>query len=44
MGIHFGIHLVDKAHATRCHKGNLSLPPSGGGRLGWGWPFGFIVD
>ena len=41
MGIHFGIHLVGKAHATRCGNGNLSLPPSGGGRLGWGWPYGF---
>ena len=37
MGIHFGIYLVGKAHATRCGNGNLSLPPSGGGRLGWGW-------
>ena len=28
---------MGKAHATRCCNGNLSLPPSGGGRLGWGW-------
>ena len=32
MGIHFGFHLVGKAHATHCCNGNLSLPPSGGGR------------
>ena len=28
-----------KVHATDCFNGNLSLPPSGGGRLGWG---GFV--
>ena len=37
MGIHFGIYLAGKAHATRCCNSNLSLPPSSGGRLGWGW-------
>ncbi len=37
MGIHFDIHLVGKAHATRCCNSNLSLSPSSGGRLGWGW-------
>ena len=37
MGIHFGIHLAGKAHATRCSNSNLSLPLPGGGRLGWGW-------
>ena len=36
MGIHFGIYLAGKAHATRCSNSNLSLPPPGGGRLGWG--------
>ena len=41
MGIHFGIYLAGKAHATHCSNGNLSLPPSGGGRLGWGWLYGF---
>jgi len=40
MGIHFGIYLAGKAHATRCSNSNLSLPPSGGGRVGWG---GFMV-
>ncbi|EET43193.1 hypothetical protein NEISICOT_03077 [Neisseria sicca ATCC 29256] len=30
------IYLVGKAHATDCCNGNLSLPLSGGGRLGWG--------
>ena len=39
MNIHFGIYQAGKAHATRCSNGNLSLPPSGGGRLGWGWLF-----
>ena len=29
-------HLVGKAHATGGCNGNLFLPPSGGGRLGWG--------
>ncbi len=33
MGIHFDFHFVGKAHATRCHNGNLSLPSSGGGSL-----------
>ena len=28
-----------KVHATDCFNGNLSLPPSGGRRLGWG---GFV--
>ena len=37
MGIYFGIYLADKVHATRCSNSNLSLPPSGEGRLGWGW-------
>ena len=37
MGIHFGIRFAGKAHATHCSNSNLSLPPSGGGRLGWGW-------
>ncbi|ARC50435.1 superoxide dismutase [Neisseria mucosa] len=37
MDIHFGIYLAGKAHATHCSNSNLSLPPSGGGRLGWGW-------
>ena len=37
MCFHFGIHIAGKAHATVCFNGNLFLPPSGGGRLGWGW-------
>ncbi|EGY59568.1 hypothetical protein HMPREF1028_01799 [Neisseria sp. GT4A_CT1] len=37
MGIYFGIYLADKVHATRYSNSNLSLPPSGEGRLGWGW-------
>ncbi|PLA39801.1 superoxide dismutase [Neisseria sicca] len=37
MGFHFSIHPVGEAHATCCCNDNLSLPPSGGGRLGWGW-------
>ncbi|PLA39846.1 superoxide dismutase [Neisseria sicca] len=37
----FRIHLVGKPHATGCCNSNLSLPPSGGGRLGWGWLYGF---
>ncbi len=37
MGIHFGIYLVGKAHATDCDKATYPFPPSGGGRLGWGW-------
>ena len=41
MGIYFGIYLADKVHATRCSNSNLSLPPSSGGRLGWGWFLGF---
>ena len=41
MGIHFGIYLAGKAHATHCSNSNLSLPPFGGGRLGWGWLYGF---
>ena len=36
-------HLVGKAHATRCGNSNLFLPPSGGGKLGWGWFCGFRV-
>ena len=32
-------HLVGKAHATGGCNGNLFLPPSGGGKLGWG---GFV--
>ncbi|EET45602.1 hypothetical protein NEISICOT_00304 [Neisseria sicca ATCC 29256] len=36
MGIHFGIYLAGKAHATRCSNGNLSLPRPAGGRLGLG--------
>ena len=36
----FGQKVVGEAHATICCNGNLSLPPSGGGRLGWG---GFMV-
>ena len=40
MGIHFGIRFAGKAHATHCSNSNLSLPPSGGGRLGWG---GFVI-
>ncbi|AVI44844.1 superoxide dismutase [Neisseria mucosa] len=35
------IYLVGKTHATGCCNGNLSLPPPGGGRLGWGWFCGF---
>ena len=35
------IDFVGKAHTTRCGNSNLSLPPSGGGRLGWGWLCGF---
>ncbi|AVR80340.1 superoxide dismutase [Neisseria mucosa] len=34
------IHFAGKAHATDCFNGNLSLPQSGGGRLGWGWFYG----
>ncbi len=37
MDIHSGIYLAGKVHATHCSNRNLSLPPSGGGRLGWGW-------
>ena len=36
----FGQKVVGEAHATICCNGNLSLPPSSGGRLGWG---GFMV-
>ncbi len=41
MCFHFGIHIAGKAHATVYCNGNLSLPPSGGGRLGWGWFYDF---
>ncbi|PLA39511.1 superoxide dismutase [Neisseria sicca] len=30
------MYIVGRTHATRCCNGNLSLPPSGGGRLGLG--------
>ena len=35
--------VVGEAHATICCNGNLSLPPSDRGRLGWGWLCGFRV-
>ena len=41
MCFHFGIHIAGKTHATVYCNGNLSLPPSGGGRLGWGWFYDF---
>ena len=36
------IYLVGRIHATDGCNGNLSLPPSGGERLGWGWVCGFV--
>ena len=36
----FGRKVVGEAYATGYCNGNLFLPPSGGGRLGWG---GFMV-
>ncbi|ARC50591.1 superoxide dismutase [Neisseria mucosa] len=37
----FGQKVVGEAYATICCNGNLFLPPSSGGRLGWGWLYGF---
>ena len=36
MDIDFVIYLAGKAHATRCSNSNLSLPPSGGGKVRMG--------
>ena len=36
MGIHFGFHLMSKAHATRCSNGNLSLSPVRRGKVRMG--------
>ena len=36
MDIHFSLHLMGKAYTTRCFNGNLSLPPSGGGKVRMG--------
>ena len=36
MGIHFGFHLVSKAHATRCCNGNFVPSPVWRGKVRMG--------